>query len=352
MTRIYLIRHAEAEGNLYRVLHGQTNSSVTEMGLEQIKALSRRFEKEQIDEVYASDLVRTQITAKALTEPKGLTLHPDPRFREVKMGDWEGRNFGYLYHWQPDLMQVFSQEPASWHVEGAERYEQYTSRFLQGLTDLAQRHDGQSIAIFSHGLVMRGALLKLFAGKYPEHMFSLSDNTAVTLLEYQDGQFEIVYLNDNSHLPPEYSGLARQTHLNSDGTKLDYSLWFQPAKEHPEAYGLLRNQSMEAQNFGVLAMFHERPVGYVELQPVTDGQTGCLSQFYLLPDYQKPMYELQLLGYVVFFCRQQDMKRLQILMKEQLQDYQQFFLDNGFEQTQNVHGETVLEKNIDLYRFM
>ncbi len=176
-------------------------------------------------------------------------------------------------------MQVFSQEPANWQVEGAERYEQYTSRFLQGLTDLAQRHDGKSIAIFSHGLVMRGALLRLFAGKYPEHMFSLSDNTAVTLLEYQDGQFEIVYLNDNSHLPPECSGLARQMHLSADGKKLDYSLWFQPAKEHQEAYELLRGRPLETQNFGAVAMFHERPVGYVELQPACrmDRRSACPS---------------------------------------------------------------------------
>ncbi len=64
------------------------------------------------------------------------------------------------------------------------------------------------------------------------------------------------------------------------------------------------------------------------------------------------MYELQLLGHAVFFCRQQEMKRLQLLVNEQMQDYRQFFLDNGFAQTQDVNGETVLEKNIDLYRYM
>ena len=32
MTTIYLIRHAEAEGNLYRLAHGQYNSLVTPRG--------------------------------------------------------------------------------------------------------------------------------------------------------------------------------------------------------------------------------------------------------------------------------------------------------------------------------
>ena len=43
MTTIYLIRHAEAEGNLYRIAQGQANSSITDRGERQIQALARRF---------------------------------------------------------------------------------------------------------------------------------------------------------------------------------------------------------------------------------------------------------------------------------------------------------------------
>ena len=39
MTEIYLVRHAEAEGNAYRRIHGQYDSRVTENGLQQIAAL-------------------------------------------------------------------------------------------------------------------------------------------------------------------------------------------------------------------------------------------------------------------------------------------------------------------------
>ena len=40
MTTIYLIRHAEAEGNLYRIAQGQANSSITDRGERQIQALA------------------------------------------------------------------------------------------------------------------------------------------------------------------------------------------------------------------------------------------------------------------------------------------------------------------------
>lgn len=32
MTRIYIVRHAEAEGNLYRRAHGWYNSLITQRG--------------------------------------------------------------------------------------------------------------------------------------------------------------------------------------------------------------------------------------------------------------------------------------------------------------------------------
>ena len=32
MTTIYLIRHGEAEGNLYRRIHGQFDSNITPLG--------------------------------------------------------------------------------------------------------------------------------------------------------------------------------------------------------------------------------------------------------------------------------------------------------------------------------
>ena len=50
MTTIYLIRHAEAEGNLYRIAQGQDNSNLTDRGWRQVRALEERFKNVQIDE--------------------------------------------------------------------------------------------------------------------------------------------------------------------------------------------------------------------------------------------------------------------------------------------------------------
>ena len=49
MTTLYLIRHAEAEGNLYRRAQGQYNATITARGFRQIAALRKRFENEMMD---------------------------------------------------------------------------------------------------------------------------------------------------------------------------------------------------------------------------------------------------------------------------------------------------------------
>ena len=60
MTKIYLVRHAEAEGNLYRIAHGHYNGLITDWrGPKQIRALAQRFEGIRVDAVYSSDLCRS-----------------------------------------------------------------------------------------------------------------------------------------------------------------------------------------------------------------------------------------------------------------------------------------------------
>ena len=107
MTNLYLIRHAEAEGNLYRIAQGQHDSNLTDRGWRQVRALERRFADIPIDAVYASDLYRTRATASALYQPKNLPLHRCPGLREICVGDWEGRTWGDIARQYPQEMADF-----------------------------------------------------------------------------------------------------------------------------------------------------------------------------------------------------------------------------------------------------
>ena len=79
MTRVYLIRHAEAEGNIYRRAQGRYDGAVSSKGRRQIAELAERFRSIQVDALYSSDRARTFATAGAITKYHPLEIRPERR---------------------------------------------------------------------------------------------------------------------------------------------------------------------------------------------------------------------------------------------------------------------------------
>ena len=95
MTTIYLIRHAEAEGNLYRIIQGQRDVQLTETGKLQAEALGERFRDIPVDAVYSSALYRAAATAAAICRRQNLPLHRMAALREMMAWMTAGSNLGW-----------------------------------------------------------------------------------------------------------------------------------------------------------------------------------------------------------------------------------------------------------------
>ena len=238
MTTIYLIRHAEAEGNLYRIAQGQHESSLTDRGRRQVQALERRFAGVRIDAVYASDLYRTRATAAAIYKPKGLPLHPAPGLREICVGDWEGRTWGDIARQYPQEMADFGSRMDRWSIPGAETPAQVLERALGALGRIAVENEGRAAAVFSHGYVIRLVLAKLqgISLRDTGDKSPTGDNTAVSCLEWDGASLRVVWQNDNSHLlTPEF--LAGEK-VRKRANALEPGLYFAPVRL-PEQAALL-----------------------------------------------------------------------------------------------------------------
>ncbi len=300
MTKIYIVRHAEAEGNLFRRIHGQTEGKVTENGKRQIEALEQRFSQIPVDVCLTSDLLRTRTTAQAVCRPNGLQMQPEPRFREVHLGCWEDVPFGQLYAKQSKAMEQFDYDPVNWKVEGSEPFSSYTSRFLEAMKEAAEQYRDGTICIVSHGAVIRGVLQTLFPHMPAGH----SDNTAVTLLTEENGVYTPVYFNDNSHLSEEISTLAQQNWWRSeDGGKKDHNVWFQPGVQ------TLEDLTPVSSTYGWTAMLEERPVGTVCVEDRACGEAEVV-YLGLVPHYRGKDLTIQLLGQAVYAMRKLGKKRL------------------------------------------
>lgn len=318
MTEIYLVRHAEAEGNAYRRIHGQYDSRVTENGLLQVRALERRFAGVRVDACYASDLNRTCVTARAVYVPKGLTLRRDARFREVNLGRWEDTPFGWLEKFEPEAMHAFNHDLLHWAVEGSERFEEYTQRFLEGMRQAAEENDGKTIAIFSHGCVLRGVQYRLLGGQWPGYC----DNTAVSRLRYENGVFTVDELNDASHVPEEISTFARQKWWRKDGDRRDFNMWF---REDGDTFR---------------AMLHDQEAGIVRC-----GADGTIHELTMYEGYRGRRLGEQLIGCAVSRSRKNGAQQLRVTLPADAREMS-FYRRGGFVTEREADGRVTLVKSL------
>ena len=192
MTTIYLIRHAEAEGNLYRRAHGWYNSTITDRGYRQIAALAKRFTDTKFDAVYSSDRFRTMITALSIYKTHGLPLRTVRALREIDVGYWEDTPWAELERIDPEQLANFSNDSQNWHVDGCESFAEVRERMRKALTEIAEAHPERARSpSFSHGMAMRiivGTLQGMTLHEIDKT--GHAENTAVAKLEYENGTFQ------------------------------------------------------------------------------------------------------------------------------------------------------------------
>lgn len=342
MTTVYLIRHAEAEGNLYRIAQGQDNSNLTDRGWRQVKALEQRFADIRIDAVYSSDLYRTCATASAVFLPKGLPLNKEPALREINVGVWERRTWGDLEQQWPQQLADFRDHLDRWHVEGAETGEQVLERMLHAVQTLAAKYDGQTIALFSHGYAIR-LLLSHLQGYTVAEMGKLptGDNTAASCLAWEDGALRVVFQNDNSHLTtPAY--LAGEKVLKRSFA-VEAGLRYEPLRLPEQADWFCDLTGGAAEDGDVLVAYRgEELVGAVQLGKA-DGEILALC---VREDLRRRSYGVQLLGQAVQYWRPRGCNALRVKLP-QGNAHEAFFTDYGFAPAGTAaDGGCVWEKNI------
>ncbi len=360
MTRIYLIRHAEAEGNYYRRIQGQFNGAITHKGHKQIEALAERFKDVHIDALYSSDLRRTVTTAGAILKYHDLPLNTDSRLREIGMGEWEDLPWGNAAYDDPEQLLAFSVDPESWSIPGCESYLELQRRINDTVLEISAKHDGQTIAIVSHGTAIR-SLLCLIEGIASENVAQINhgDNTAVALLTEENGKFEIEFYNDNSHLPKEISTFAAQKWWK-EGRKADISnLRMIPmdltddaelykscyTDSWQNAHGSLQGFSAHSYLGSAKAVSAKNPrslmkafvngtdfAGLIELDPerMADKCAGWISFFYLVPELRGGGYAQQLLGHAVSFFRRLERNALRLNVAETNTRAIRFYEREGF----------------------
>lgn len=200
-TRIIVVRHGEAEGNIIRIFHGQYNSTLTEDGHLQAERAAQYLKNINIDHIYSSDLTRTISTAEHIAKNRNLTIKTDSRLREIYGGLWENVPWDDLPERFPESYDCWENDISKTVMPEGESVDEMFSRTRDAFADIASRHPGETVCIVTHGTVIR-ALVCLWRNIALADMQKVPwfDNASITIVDYAGGNYEIIDEGISSHL--------------------------------------------------------------------------------------------------------------------------------------------------------
>lgn len=199
VTTILLIRHGQTEWNKSKRWQGHTDTPLNDLGKAESKRLAQRLTDWPIEAIYSSDLSRAFETAKILGADLKIEPLKDPSLRERNGGQFEGltaeemeSRFGLLW----ERVRLEGAAPPDGESEL-----QVASRIYQAYEQYKLRHEGQMVALVSHGGALKN-LISVVLG-FPmgkQAPLGLLRNAALSAIRIDGFGQRLILLNDYCHL--------------------------------------------------------------------------------------------------------------------------------------------------------
>lgn len=187
MTKVILVRHCQAEGNLKRFFQGKIDSDITEEGAKQIAQVAMLLCSEPIDEIYSSPKIRALKTAEGINLYHELPIHIDEQLVEIDAGDWEGVPLTEIETLYPEQMDNWKNAPDKFAPENGETMKEVYERVKKALLKIVSENKNKTICIVSHGCAIKNMMCFIHGWSIEKIKdVPLSTNTAVNVISFDE----------------------------------------------------------------------------------------------------------------------------------------------------------------------
>jgi probable phosphoglycerate mutase len=201
-STIYLIRHGETDWNLAGRWQGHADVPLNDLGMRQARLLAQRLQAEQItfDAIYSSDLTRAYQTAWELGAAVRVPVQLYPPLREIDLGVWSGLLYNEIRERFPIESRLL-EEGQDIPRGGGETLTALGKRVVEALEAIIVHHDGERIALVTHGGCIRMLLAHAhnFQGDGFKR-FPHIGNTSISIMRCAPGGWDTLSINDMAHL--------------------------------------------------------------------------------------------------------------------------------------------------------
>lgn len=163
---LYLVRHGETEWNVKKINQGQSDSALTEKGVEQAKETAERLRHINFDAIFSSDLSRAHRTAEIIKLDRELVVETSELLRERSHGSFEGKHQDEIKNLLKDKLN--EREKLSDHEYNSfrlapdiETNEELATRLITKIREISVAYPGKNVLIVTHQGCIKYFLLKI-----------------------------------------------------------------------------------------------------------------------------------------------------------------------------------------------
>ena len=210
-AELMLIRHGDAIPGPEEIIPSgiYDDLPLSQKGREQARAVAERLKNMRFDAAYSSPLLRCQQTAAPLIEQLKLPLTIVEGIKEVALSEIipmpsvkEGDDLTVLTKAlnarQTEIIRGAG-STGSWDtLPGSESSKAFRKRVVDSIDEIANKHIGQRVALFTHGGVINAYVAEVL-GMDKDFFFPCA-NTSLTLIHVTGPRRVLYFLNDVSHL--------------------------------------------------------------------------------------------------------------------------------------------------------
>lgn len=194
-TRVWLIRHGEPADEVRGRCYGALDVGLSATGRVQMERVAGHLKAECLNAIYASPRLRAIESARIVASFHACGYEEEADFREIDFGDFEGLTYDEIAARYPEQYRQWMDSPTQVQFPNGESFADMRRRVLRGFEAILQRREGQTVAMVTHGGVIRVVIA--WALQMPDMcLFRLAqDHAAMNLLIWVDGGVIVQSMN-------------------------------------------------------------------------------------------------------------------------------------------------------------
>jgi broad specificity phosphatase PhoE len=190
-----LVRHGQVVSRGQGKFLGFTDLGLSLEGKNQTRVLAGYLKDTALDRAYTSDLKRAQDTAKAICRGRSIKPVLRPAFREMDMGDWDGKSWEEIKRKYPQADNWNFYNLKKFYFPGGENWSQFRGRVLQGLKTILQEDQGKDILLAAHAGVNRVILARALGLPFNNMFFMDQGYGCLNIIECYRQGFRVTLMN-------------------------------------------------------------------------------------------------------------------------------------------------------------